>query len=149
MCNIGKATRQSGSAAGTIRYYKNVDLVRSERSAIGCRLFDEDCIRKLRLLQQVRALNFTQEKPRTLLPLYGDERRSSLDVKNIPRTKIGMIDRNLVDLKTLPTALRHLAVHAIGSTGQTARSLTNRRGETPDAAGGSASPLCHTFESLL
>ena len=101
MFNTGKATTQSGSAVQTSRYYENVDLVCPGRSAISYRLFDGNCIRKLHLLQQIRALNFTLEKPRTLLPLYGDERRSNVDVKNIARTKIGMTDRNLVDLKNL------------------------------------------------
>lgn len=109
MLNIGDAAVKTGLPVRTIRYYEDIGLVAPVRNENGYRQFDEQSIQKLRFLHRSRALGFSLEETRNLLSLYEDKHRSSADVKQIVKTRIGAIDRKLAELKSLRKALLHLA----------------------------------------
>jgi len=103
--NIGQAADRSGLPAKTIRYYEEIDLVRPGRADNGYRDYCEEDIHRLCFLQRSRSLGFTIEECRTLLSLYDDEQRASADVKEIAKTKIGLIEQKIKELNSLKSTL--------------------------------------------
>ena len=106
--NIGEAEKQSGLPAKTIRYYEEIGLVQPERAANGYRSYAEQDLHQLRFLQRARGLGFSVSDCRALLSMYQDTDRASADVKAIAEAHLADIDRKLVELQTLRTALTTL-----------------------------------------
>jgi DNA-binding transcriptional MerR regulator len=68
MHQIGEVAEAVGLSLRTIRHYEEVDLVPpSGRSAGGFRLYTGDDIERLRLVKQMKPLEFTLEEMRDLL----------------------------------------------------------------------------------
>ena len=109
--NIGDVARQSGVPAKTIRYYEDIGLIRPNRSENGYRAFTENHVHKLAFLGRARALGFTIEDCRTLLSLYEDENRESMQVKSVAEEHLRQIEEKIEKLQFLHNAacktLRH------------------------------------------
>ncbi|AUQ52234.1 Cu(I)-responsive transcriptional regulator (plasmid) [Phaeobacter inhibens] len=90
--NIGDVSRQSGVPPKTIRYYEEIGLIRPNRSENGYRAFTENHVHKLAFLGRARALGFTIEDCRTLLALYEDENRESVQVKTVAEDHLRQIE---------------------------------------------------------
>lgn len=88
LMQIGVVADRAGLSLRTIRYYEEVGLVvPAERSPGGFRLYSEDNIAQLRLIKQMKPLEFTLEQMRDLLdtvqslnaePAPGAERAAEL-----------------------------------------------------------------------
>lgn len=68
MSQIGEVAEAVGLSLRTIRHYEEVGLVRpSGRSAGGFRLYTDEDVERLRLVKQMKPLDFTLEEMRELL----------------------------------------------------------------------------------
>lgn len=68
LMQIGVVAERVGLSLRTIRYYEEVGLVTpAERSAGGFRLYDESALDRLRLIKQMKPLEFSLEQMRDLL----------------------------------------------------------------------------------
>lgn len=103
--NIGDVATLSGLPAKTIRYYEDIGLVKPLRSANGYRTFRESDAHKLAFLGRARALGFTIEDCRSLLALYGDEKRASAEVKEIAEQHLDRIDGKIAELTEMRATL--------------------------------------------
>ena len=106
--NIGDVARQSGVPAKTIRYYEDIGLIRPNRSENGYRAFTESHIHKLAFLGRARALGFTIEDCRTLLSLYEDENRESMQVKAVAEDHLRQIEEKIAKLQSMRATLNKL-----------------------------------------
>ena len=70
MHQIGEVAGQVGLSLRTIRHYEEIGLVPpSGRSAGGFRLYTVDDVERLRLVKQIKALDFSLDETRELLQL--------------------------------------------------------------------------------
>ena len=106
--NIGEAAERSGLLAKTIRYYEDIGLVTAGRRQNGYRDYDDAQVHKLRFVQRARSLGFGIETCRSLLSLYEDKNRVSSDVKALALERLGEIDREIEELKSMRAVLAEL-----------------------------------------
>lgn len=112
--NIGKVSRQSGVPPKTIRYYEEIGLIRPNRSENGYRAFTENHVHKLAFLGRARALGFTIEDCRTLLSLYEDENRESMQVKSVAEEHLRQIEEKIEKLQSMRATLSELIERCAG-----------------------------------
>ena len=112
--NISAVATASGLPTKTIRYYEEIDLIRPARSENGYRVFQERDLHKLRFLSRARALGFSIEDCRTLLALYGDDTRSSSDVRKVATRHLTEIEQKISDLMAMRDTLTHLVETCAG-----------------------------------
>ena len=112
--NIGDVARQSGVPPKTIRYYEDIGLIRPNRSENGYRAFTENHVHKLAFLGRARALGFTIEDCRTLLALYEDENRESVQVKAVAEEHLRQIEEKIEKLQSMRTTLTDLVEKCAG-----------------------------------
>ena len=112
--NIGAVARQSGVPAKTIRYYEDIGLIRPNRSENGYRAFTENHVHKLAFLGRARALGFTIEDCRTLLSLYEDENRESMQVKSVAEEHLRQIEEKIEKLQSMRATLAELVEKCAG-----------------------------------
>lgn len=112
--NIGTASDKSGLPPKTIRYYEDIGLLKPGRAENGYRDYSMSDVHKLRFLQRSRGLGFSVEECRQLLALYEDKERASADVKAIAQSKLGEIERKILELRELKQTLQHLVAHCHG-----------------------------------
>lgn len=114
--NIGEAATRSGLPVKTVRYYDSICLVVPARAASGYREYSNSDVHRLQFIARARGLGFSIEDCRSLLSLYEDNSRASADVKAIVREKLADMDRKIVELNSMRTALQHLADHCRGDS---------------------------------
>ena len=98
----------------TIRYYEEIGLIRPLRSDNGYRAFRDSDLHKLAFIGRARGLGFTIEECRRLLALWGDQDRSSADVREIAREHLAEIERKIADLQAIRETLTHLVATCAG-----------------------------------
>ncbi len=112
--NIGEVADRSGLPAKTIRYYEDIGLVRPLRHNNGYRAFRERDLHKLAFLGRARALGFTIEDCRTLLSLYEDENRESMQVKAVAEDHLRQIEEKIAKLQSMRATLAELVEKCAG-----------------------------------
>lgn len=112
--NIGEVARLTGVPAKTIRYYADIGLVTPSRASNGYRAFAIKDVHKLNFLGRARALGFSIEDCRTLLALWGDETRSSAEVKKIAKAQLAAIEEKVTALQEMRKTLTHLVNSCAG-----------------------------------
>lgn len=109
MFPIGEASRKSGVAVETIRYYEREGIVpRPGRSASGRRLYARSEIDRLRFVRRCRDLGFPIAEVRALLAL-AEGRGSCAEAGRIARAQGDAIRRRIEELRRLDAALADLA----------------------------------------
>lgn len=67
---IGEVAERLGLSLRTVRYYEEVGLVTpADRSPGGFRLYDDEAVERLRLIREMKPLEFSLEETRELLEL--------------------------------------------------------------------------------
>lgn len=112
--NIGDVARQSGVPPKTIRYYEDIGLIRPKRAENGYRDFNQSHVHKLAFLGRARALGFTIEDCRTLLALYENENRESLQVKAVAEEHLRQIEEKIEKLRSMKATLSELVDKCAG-----------------------------------
>jgi len=106
---IGGVARLTGVPAKTIRYYEARGVVAPPvRASNGYRVYDEQDVHILRFIKRARALGFSLADVEGLLALWGDEGRSSADVKALAERHIQEIERKIAELEGMRGTLREL-----------------------------------------
>jgi Cu(I)-responsive transcriptional regulator len=91
--NIGQAANAASVSAKMIRHYELIGLLpQANRSEAGYRLYGQHDVSVLRFIRQSRSLGFSIAQIGDLIGLWGNESRSSRDVK-------AMAQRHLADLQ--------------------------------------------------
>lgn len=112
LMNIGEAAKAAGVSPKMVRHYEQIGLLpEAERSEAGYRLYGEREISVLRFIRQSRRLGFSMEQIAELIGMWGDEARSSREVKAIARRHLVDLDEKLREIAEMKSGLERL-VHA-------------------------------------
>ena len=107
---IGEASSRSGVSAKMIRHYESIGLIpAADRRDSNYRDYGADDLHRLGFIRRARDLGFSIEEIRDLLRLWGDQDRSSADVKSLTLGHITELDRKISLLSEMRDTLTHLA----------------------------------------
>lgn len=99
-----------------IRYYERRGLLpAASRSPAGYRLYSESAIRQIKLIKRAQALGFTLAEIGELFALRATPERDCSGICQHVRQKLAVIDRRIVDMKTVRKALAQLARNCDGN----------------------------------
>ncbi|MBX9838907.1 MAG: Cu(I)-responsive transcriptional regulator [Silvanigrellaceae bacterium] len=114
--NIGEASNLSGIHPKMIRHYETIGvLIKAKRSDSGYRLYNETDIHNLIFVKQARELGFSLEEIKKLLNLWGNKKRSSVDVKKLAMTHIEKLNQKITELKMMKNSLENLVDRCQGN----------------------------------
>ncbi|MCI5040700.1 MAG: Cu(I)-responsive transcriptional regulator [Donghicola eburneus] len=106
--NIKDVSDRTGLPAKTIRYYEDIGLITPARGENGYRKFSENDLHKLAFVGRARHLGFSIEDCRNLLALWGNNGRSSADVRAIAQSHLEQIEAKLRELAEMRDTLARL-----------------------------------------
>ena len=110
MMTIGEVAQVADLPTKTVRYYADIGLVvPCGRSEAGYRLYGDDELARLVFVRRARSFGFSVDACRELLGLYGDQDRTSRDVKELALARLREIDARMAELKSLRADLSRLA----------------------------------------
>ena len=112
--NIKDVAEISRLPAKTIRFYEEIGLIKPGRAGNGYRKFSENDVHKLAFIGRARSLGFTVEDCRTLLSLYEDRHRASVEVKRIAEDHLSRVEVKIAELQALRDTLRSLVASCHG-----------------------------------
>lgn len=113
--NIGSASRASGVSERMIRHYEKIGLIPPPaRRDSGYRDYSEADVHRLRFAANARDLGFSIEEIRELLGLWGDDHRTSSDVKALALTRAQELGEKAEALAAMRATLLELASRCEG-----------------------------------
>lgn len=111
MVLIGEASRQSGVAIETIRYYEREGILPAPRRAMnGRRLYAPADIALLRFVRRCRELGFSIADIRVLLSLRQGGLGTCDQVRRLSEENLQDVRRKIDDLKKMEKALNQLII---------------------------------------
>jgi len=111
--NIGKVSRLTGLTCQTIRHYERIDLVVPLRSSNGYRIYKNQQVTELLFLKNARKHFFSTEECRELLDIYRSDSDKHLNIKDILRQKLRMLEYGLNSLMESQSFLQNLLSESI------------------------------------
>ena len=114
---IGQAARASGVSAKMIRHYEAIGLIpAADRRSSNYRDYDHADVHRLGFIRRARDLGFSMTEIRDLLRLWGDDSRSSADVKQLAVAHIADLDARIRLLTEMRGTLATLAAACDGDS---------------------------------
>lgn len=109
--SIGAAARRSGCPVATIRYYEEIGLLRpAARNSGGRRVYGMPDIERLRLIRRLRSLDFGIGAVRTFLAGLDVAEPSCLNVRDLARAHLAVVQTRRAEMEALERTLTRLAV---------------------------------------
>jgi MerR family copper efflux transcriptional regulator len=112
---IGQVARNAGVGVETIRFYEREGLLEEPpRRTSGYRQYPEHVIKRIHFIKRAQQLGFSLKEISELLALRVDGHTSCEEVKQRTETKIGEVERKLVELQRMRQALLHVSALCTG-----------------------------------
>jgi MerR family copper efflux transcriptional regulator len=112
---IGELARRAGVNVETIRFYEREGLIaQPPRRRSGYRQYPEDAVRRIRFIRHAKELGFTLLEIADLLSLRVARGTTCDAVRTRATAKIADIDRKMLDLERMRTALKELTRACVG-----------------------------------
>jgi len=105
MIDIGEVAERSGVPPSTLRYYEEVGLIRSVRRHGLRRQFDADVLLTLSLIELGKTAGFSLTE---IAGMFGKDGRPDIPRDQL-HAKAEELQRQMIDLRVLRDALRHVA----------------------------------------
>lgn len=132
--NIGEAAKAAGVSAKMIRHYEQTGLLpQAERSDSGYRLYSEREISVLRFIRQSRRLGFSMPQIADLIGQWGDNHRTSRQVKAIAERHLADLEEKLREIVEMKAGLEELVKACAGDDHAHCAILDNLASESPQA----------------
>ena len=107
--NIGQAAKAAGVSAKMIRHYELIGLLpQAGRSEAGYRLYGQRDGSVLRFIRQSRSLGFSMPQIADLIGMWGNESRSSREVKVIAQRHLADLEEKLREIVDMKNSLEKL-----------------------------------------
>ena len=105
---IGELSAKTGLTKDTIRFYEKIKLIsisKNSRRENRYKEYPEAILQKIMVIQQLKNFGFTLNEIDEMISLYEEDLISCID--NIPKvkSKIEMIDRKIIELQNIKSAL--------------------------------------------
>ena len=107
MLTIAKLAKAGGVGVETVRYYQRRGLLHEPERAGGIRRYGTEDVSRLRFIRSAQAAGFTLETIGELLALDSSEDRAR--ARDLARTRVEALDRQIADLQAARDALSRLA----------------------------------------
>lgn len=134
LINIGDAAKAVGVSPKMIRHYEQIGLLpEAERSDGGYRLYGERELSVLRFIRQSRRLGFSMEQIAQLIGMWGDDSRSSRDVKSVAQQHLQALDEKLREIQEMKNGLERLVRACKGDDQSHCAILENLAVDSPTA----------------
>jgi Cu(I)-responsive transcriptional regulator len=131
---IGEAARRTGVSAKMIRHYESIGLIPSaDRRDSNYRDYGHHDVHRLGFIRRARDLGFSIDEIRDLLRLWGDQARSSADVKALTLGHITELDRKISLLSEMRDTLTTLADACDGDHRPDCPIIASLAGDVPHA----------------
>ncbi len=107
---IGKVARLAGVGVETIRFYERRGLIRQPpKPALGgFRAYPDETVHRIRFIRQAQELGFSLREIDDLLSLRADPSSDAGDVRERARAKLTDVNRKIVELERIRSALEAL-----------------------------------------
>lgn len=129
---IGQAARATGVSAKMIRHYESIGLIPTAgRRSSNYRDYDHADIHRLGFIRRARDLGFSMAEIRDLLRLWGDDARSSADVKRLAQAHIADLNARIGLLMEMRDTLDTLAEACDGDHRPHCPIIESLAGEAP------------------
>lgn len=104
---IGEIARRSGTAAHTIRFYEDQQLItRAARSDSGYRVYSDRTIDELGFIQRAKRLGFSLDEIREILSLGRGGKMPCRRVATLCAAHLDDIDQRMVELRAFRRSLQ-------------------------------------------
>lgn len=105
---IGEVAAKTGITNRAIRYYEELNLIKSNRRSNNYREYDKDSIDKLKFVVRARKLGFSIDECSSLINLFNNKTRKSSEVRQIAISKREELKKQIKELKDLEKSLEWL-----------------------------------------
>ena len=134
LMNIGEAAKAAGVSAKMIRNYEQIGLLPpAERSDSGYRLYGPRDVSVLCFIRQSRRLGFSMEQIAELIGMWGDDARSSREVKAVAQRHLDELEEKLREITEMKNALQHMIKACKGDDHANCAILENLAVDSPAA----------------
>lgn len=132
LMNIGEAAKAAGVSTKMIRNYEQIGLLpTAERSDSGYRLYGLRDVSVLRFIRQSRRLGFSMEQIAELIGMWGDDARSSREVKAVAQRHLDELEEKMREITEMKNALQHLVTACNGDDHAACAILDNLAVDSP------------------
>jgi len=134
LMNIGEAAKAAGVSAKMIRNYEQIGLLPpAERSDSGYRLYGLRDVSVLRFIRQSRRLGFSMEQIAELIGMWGDDARSSREVKAVAQRHLDELEERMREITEMKNALERMVKACRGDDHADCAILENLAVDSPAA----------------
>lgn len=131
LMNIGEAAKAAGVSPKMIRHYEQTGLLpQAARSESGYRLYGAQEISILRFIRQSRRLGFSMPQIAELIGQWGDDRRTSREVKAIALRHLADLEEKLREIVDMKAGLEELVQACAGDDHSECAILDNLASES-------------------
>ena len=134
LMNIGEAAKAAGVSTKMIRNYEQIGLLPpAERSDSGYRLYGLRDVSVLRFIRQSRRLGFSMEQIAELIGMWGNDARSSREVKAVAQRHLDDLEEKMREIAEMKDALQRLVTACNGDDHAACAILDNLAVDSPTA----------------
>lgn len=134
LMNIGEAAKAAGVSAKMIRHYEQTGLLpEADRNESGYRLYGEREVSVLRFIRQSRRLGFSMPQIAELIGMWGDNQRTSREVKAIAQRHLDDLGEKLREIIEMKQGLEQLVASCPGDDHPHCAILDNLAVDSPAA----------------
>jgi len=132
LMNIGEAAKAAGVSTKMIRNYEQIGLLPpAERSDSGYRLYGLRDVSVLRFIRQSRRLGFSMEQIAELIGMWGDDARSSREVKAVAQRHLDDLEEKMREIAEMKDTLQRLVSACNGDDHAACAILDNLAVDSP------------------
>ena len=115
LLTIGTLAKHAGVGVETVRFYERQGLLRRPvRPRLGYRSYSEDTVGRIRFIRNAKALGFSLQEIKELLALSVQAGTSCAAMRSRAVAKVADVNRRLVELERIRTALETLVAACPG-----------------------------------
>jgi len=105
---IGEMAKETGITVRAIRYYEELNLIKSVRLYNNYRDYNKEALFKVRFISRARKIGFSIDECSSLIKLFNNNNRKSSEVIKIAKIKRDKINDKIEELQDLKTSLEWL-----------------------------------------
>ena len=98
---IGEVAIKAGVTNRAIRHYEELNLIKSRRLSNNYREYSKEALDKVKFISRARKLGFSIDECSSLISLFDNQRRKSVEVRKIAIIKNDELKRQIQELKDL------------------------------------------------
>ena len=105
---IGEVAIKAGVTNRAIRHYEELNLIKSRRLSNNYREYSKEALDKVKFISRARKLGFSIDECSSLISLFDNQRRKSVEVRKIAIIKNDELKRQIQELEDLQKSLEWL-----------------------------------------